>query len=134
MYLLDTMVISELRRKHCNHKVKQWRLSHLSIALFLSVASLFEISRGICAQEKSCPEFARELYTWIAKLKTEYNDRILLVTEEIAMEWGRISFLTCNYNLDNLIAATAKVHNLTVVTRNLRHFQLTGVPCVNPWE
>lgn len=134
MYLLDTMVISELRRKHCNRKVKEWRLSHRPDALFLSVASLFEISRGICAQEKSRPEFAAELSMWMSKLREEYSDRILSVTEEISVEWGRISFLAGNYGLDNLIAATAKVHNLTVATRNIRHFELTGVACVNPWD
>lgn len=134
MYLIDTMVISEFRKRNCDPKVEKWRLAIKRAALFISVVSLFEIRKGICAQEKTNPLFARELSVWIMVLQEDYRKRILPVTAKVAEEWGRISYTVGNSNADNIIAATAKVHNLTVATRNIRHFQAVGVSYVNPWE
>ena len=134
MYLLDTNVVSELRKKRCDPKVSAWAFENSGENMFLSVATFYEIRRGICAQERRNPLFAAELMQWINTLRRQFANRILPVSEDVAEEWGKISFLTKNTSTDNLLAATAKIHNLTVATRNIKHFKMTGVACVNPWE
>lgn len=134
MFLLDTNVVSEMRRKQCNKNLKRWIFKNDRSKYFISVVTIYEIQRGICAKENKDPVFAHILSDWIFSLKQNFNGRILSVTEDIAQEWGRISYTLGNINIDNLIAATAKVNNLIIATRNTRHFEQTGVSCVNPWE
>lgn len=134
MFLLDTMVLSELRKKHCSSQVTLWMRERSVEQCFLSVVSFFEIRRGICQQEKFNPVFAQDLSLWLESLREEFYKRILPVTEEVADEWAKISWAVGNSNADTIIAATAKVHNLTIATRNIKHFRPIGVPCVNPWE
>lgn len=134
MFLLDTNVVSELRKKQCDRNVANWILANNRYKLFISVVTFYEIRRGICAQERRNPVFASALSEWLLALKRNFYGKILPVSEAIADEWGRISYLVRNNSVDNMIAATAKIHQLTIVTRNVRHFELTGVSCVNPWE
>lgn len=134
MFLLDTNVVSELRKKHCNREVHHWIVERECDKIYISVVTLYEIRRGICAQAKTNPVFAHELSEWRNSLRHSFSGNVLPVTEEIADEWGRISFSMHNTSADNIIAATAKIHNLVVATRNIKHFRQTGVACVNPWE
>lgn len=134
MFLLDTNVVSELRKKHSNLNVRRWVVEREENDFFISVVTLYEIRRGICGQEMTNPVFAHNLSLWLETLRRGFHGKILPVSEEIADEWGRISFAVRNTSSDNIIAATAKVHNLVVVTRNIKHFQQAGVPCINPWE
>ena len=92
-----------------------------------------EIRRGICQQEKVDPIFAGRLSEWLDSILHLYGDRILPITTAIALEWGNISARVGNSGADNLIAATAKVHHLTVITRNIKHFAATGIEFYDPW-
>ena len=133
MYLLDTVVLSELRKPERNAGVTTWFNGKKDNELFLSALTIGEIRRGICQQEKKNPQFAARLSEWLDSLLFLYGDRILPISTQIALEWEVISAQTGNCSADGLIAATAKVHHLTVVTRNIKHFEITGVPCHNPW-
>lgn len=133
MFLLDTVVISELRKTSRNPGVVAWIQDKKDSALFLSALTIGEVRRGICQQEAKDHRFADRLSIWLDSILHFYGDRILPVTSAIALEWGNISARVGNNSADTLIAATAKVHHLTVVTRNCKHFEATGVPCLNPW-
>lgn len=133
MYLLDTVVLSELRKSERNSGVTAWLAGRKDSELFLSVLTIGEVRRGICLQARKDPQFAARLAEWLDAVLHFYGDRILPVSTDIALEWGSLSARTGNGSADNLIAATAKVHHLTIITRNVRHFEPTGVPCHNPW-
>lgn len=134
MFLLDTVVISELRKAQRNPGLVAWLQDKKDTDLFLSVLTIGEIRRGICKQEAKDPHFAHRLAIWLDSLLQFYRERLLPISSAIALEWGNISAHVGNSNADNLIAATAKVHRLTVITRNTKHFEDTGVPCLNPWS
>ena len=134
MSLLDTMVLSELRKKERNLGVTQWLSGKSDKELFISVVSIGEIARGIAQQDKQNKEFAKLLRRWLEKLLLRYGQRILPVDIPIAKRWGELSAQAHNAGVDILLAATAIEHNLTVVTRNERHLSQTGVRTVNPWQ
>jgi len=133
MYLLNTMVLSELRKKERNPGVTQWLSDKSDQELFVSVVSIGEIAKGIAQQDRQDKEFAKALRLWLDKLLLLYKDRILPVDIPIAKRWGELSVLVKNSGVDILLAATALEHNLTIVTRNERHFHHTGVNIINPW-
>lgn len=133
MYLLDTVVLSELWKKNRNPGVTKWFNKRREPELYISVLSLGEIRRGIYMQEGKDYDFVTRLTKWLHTVLLFYENRILPVIMEVALEWGIISGKTGNKGIDNLIAATAKVYNFTVVTRNVRHFEMTGVRLLNPW-
>ncbi|MCL1916437.1 MAG: type II toxin-antitoxin system VapC family toxin [Desulfovibrionaceae bacterium] len=128
------MVLSELRRKDRNPGVTQWFSGKTDKELFVSVISIGEIARGIAQQDKRNEEFARRLKQWLEKLLLLYGQRVLLVDIHIAKRWGELSVQAHNAGVDILLAATAMEHNLTIVTRNERHFSRTGVGIINPWK
>ena len=134
MYLLDTMVLSELRKKERNPGVTQWLTDKPDHALFVSVVSIGEIAKGIAVQDKQNREFAKVLRLWLEKLLLLYRERILPVDIPIAKRWGELSVHANNSGVDILLAATALEHGLTIVTRNGKHFSRTGATCVNPWQ
>lgn len=134
MILLDTVVLSELRKSQPSAAVVQWLSSQRDSELFLSVVSLGEIERGIEKKRSSDPAFADVLERWLDDLVNLYGDRILPVTPVIARRWGSLSATAGNDSADLLIAATAITHGLQVATRNVRHFAPTGVGVVNPFE
>ncbi len=134
MFLLDTVIISELRKRRPDTGVVGWVSGQHDDQLFLSVVTLGEIERGIERQRKPAPEFADELAAWIESLIGLYADRVLPVTPVIARYWGRLSARLGHDGADLLIAATALAHGLTVVTRNASHFKPAGVSVVNPFN
>lgn len=134
MYLLDTVVISELRRKQADVNVVHWFDTVASADLFLSTITVFEIELGIEQRQRDNPAFANDLATWLTAVLRLYGERVLPLTINIARRWGRISAQVGNKNLDLGIAATALEHGLTVVTRNVAHYAPTGVAIVNPFE
>jgi len=134
MYLLDTMVLSELRKKERNPSVTQWLSDKSDKELFISVVSIGEIAKGIAQQEKQNKEFAKLLKQWLEKMLLLYGQKILPVDVPIAKRWGELSVQAHNAGVDILLAATAIEHNLTIVTRNERHFSQTGVNIINPWQ
>ena len=134
-FLLDTNVVSELRKKRRNEpKVQRWLGSVYSEDLFTSVIVVGEIRRGIEKIRPTDPVFASQLELWLHKLQIDYKDRILSITEEIAEFWGTICPNDPLPEPDGLIAATALHHGITLVTRNVEHVRRSGVKLLNPWE
>ncbi|MGO4436651.1 type II toxin-antitoxin system VapC family toxin [Rhizobium sp. RAF56] len=132
MYLLDTNVISEARRG--SREALSWLRSVDPQSVYLSVVTLGEIMRGIALKRKSDPRAASHLEEWLRELRQDHRDRILPITDRVAIEWGRVAAIRPRGDADGLIAATAIVHELIVVTRNVGDFDDTGVPVVNPWD
>jgi predicted nucleic acid-binding protein len=134
MWLLDTMVISELRKRTPDHYVVSWLSSAHENSLFLSVVTISEIQRGIALQRSKDAPFAERLSYWLDELMRNYGDRVLPVTPEIACRWGELSACAGHDGADVIIAATALQHGLSVVTRNERHFAPYSVPVFNPYR
>ncbi|MET3615823.1 putative nucleic acid-binding protein [Rhizobium aquaticum] len=132
MYLLDTNIISEARRG--TPQAVSWLRSVNPLAVHLSVLTLGEIMRGIALKQKTDPKAADRLKEWLRTIRHDHADRILPLTDEIAVEWGRIAAIRPRGDVDGLIAATAIVHDLILVTRNVKDFDDTGATLVNPWD
>ena len=133
MFLIDTMVLSELRLRRRDPGVVTWISRQRPEDCFLSVVSIGEIERGIARKRSTDASFALQLAGWLDQLLRLYADRLLPVDVGVARRWGQLSADIGHTGADLLIAATALERGLTVVTRNLRHFGPTGVPTLNPW-
>ena len=134
MFLIDTMVLSELRRRERDPGVVAWISSQRHEDCFLSVVSIGEIERGIARKRVADQAFVAQLAGWLDQLLRLYDDRLLPMDVGVARRWGQLSASIGHDGADLLIAATALEHGLTVVTRNLKHFQSTGVATLNPWH
>ena len=132
MILLDTVVVSELRKARPNPRVIEWIRGLREGDVYLSVVTIGEIERGICKVRDA--EFAQALTRWLEDLLRFYGDRVLPVTPDIARRWGRLSAELGHEGADLLVAATAAAHRLTVATRNVRHFAPTGVSVFDPFK
>jgi toxin FitB len=127
-------VVSELRKRGPDPAVVLWWDSVPSDLLHLSVLTLGEIRRGIERLRQRDREQARVFEQWLARLKREFADRILDVSAPIAETWGEITGRTTLAAVDSLMAATALVHDLTLVTRDTRSLEATGVRLLDPWR
>lgn len=134
MFLLDTVVLSELRKRDRNPNVVRWLTGKATDDIFLSAITIGEIERGIVRQRGKDPAFAEALESWLGRTIQIYGDRILPVDTQTARRWGSLSARIGNDGADLLIAATALEYGLTVVTRNIRHFEPTGVTLIDPFE
>ena len=133
MYLLDTVVLSEMRKRQPYPAVVRWFASKPPDALYVSTITIGEIERGVDRQRERNPIFAEALESWLDQLLDIYADRILPVNVAVARRWGRLTARIGHLGVDLLIAATALEHGLTVVTRNIRDFQPTGVTVEDPF-
>ena len=133
MFLLDTDVLSALRRRDRHPTVARWIEAQRTADLHLSAVTVNEVERGIVRQQRRDPGFADELARWLDRVLTWYGDRVLAVDVPVARRWGRLSGAIGHDNADLAIAATALEHGLTMVTRNERHFAPTGVSILNPF-
>jgi hypothetical protein len=134
IYLLDTSVLSELRKgRRCNPGVAAWFSGVADADLCLSVLVLGEVRRGIETIRRRDDARATALDQWLARLVRDHGERILPVDRQVAEEWGRLTAVRAASVVDGLLAATARVHSLTLVTRNVRDVQWTGASCVNPF-
>jgi predicted nucleic acid-binding protein len=102
--------------------------------LFLSVLVVGEIQQGVARLRRKDPRQAATFESWLSRLRRKFADRVLPVSQEIALAWGRLSAGDPLPVIDGLLAATAMVHNLTVATRNVEDFERTGVAVFNPFE
>jgi predicted nucleic acid-binding protein len=133
-YLLDTNVLSELRKgPRCDPGVDRWFAECEDEQLFTSVLCLGEIRLGIDAVRPRDARFAARLQLWLDYILDSFEGRILPVGQEIALEWGRLAAPLSRAPVDELLAATALIHRLTLVTRNVRDVEHTGVQCLNPF-
>jgi len=133
-YLLDTNIISETRKARADGGVMAFLSAADATALFLSVLSLGELRKGVAAKRRSDPVAADRLGVWVDGIETTFVDRILPVDAPVARLWGEQSADRSLPVIDTLIAATALIHGLSLVTRNSRDFQATGVRLVDPWQ
>jgi predicted nucleic acid-binding protein len=134
MYLLDTNVVSELRKRKCSPAVAKWFNKVADSELYLSVITITEIEIEIERQRTLDPHFSDQLIAWLEQTLRAFGDRILPLTVNIARRWGRLSAQIGNKELDLAIAATALEHGLTVVTGHTKHFSRTGVTLLNPFS
>ena len=134
-YLIDTNIISELRRKDANPGVISWFAERPATTLYLSVLTLGEIRKGIEALPNSKRRLA--LRDWLeVDLPAFFTGRILLIDEAVVDRWGRLlaRIKRTAPAIDSLIAATALQHGLTLVTRNTADFKFPELDVINPWQ
>jgi len=132
-YLLDTCVISELRKPRGDPGVSAWMANIHPDEAHLSVLTLGEIRRGIELHRPKDPRASGALERWLLGLESHYPDRLLPITATIADRWGRLSLGQPLPVSDGLFAATALEHKLTVITRNVADFKRSGVNLINPF-
>jgi predicted nucleic acid-binding protein len=133
-YLLDTNVVSEFRKRSPDGRASDWIRSVKSSELYLSVLVIGEIRQGIERLARRDPAQAAAIESWSDRLVAGYADRIVPVTVEIADMWGRLNAGAPVPLVDGLLAATALVHDWTLVTRNVADMERTGVRLLNPFE
>jgi len=136
MYLLDTNVVSELRKGRNAHRgVRRWAQALPAASLYLSVVSILELEIGILLIARRDRRQGEILRTWMDRhVLPTFVDRILPVDTAVAQRCAALHVPDPRSDRDALIAATALVHGLTVVTRNTNDFQVTGADLINPWE
>jgi hypothetical protein len=133
-YLIDTNVISEVRKgPRADPNVSAWYGSISDDSLYLSVLVLGEIRRGIERRRPQDAGQAAALERWLAAILRGFSDRILPIDRAVADEWGRMGVSRPISVVDGLIAATAKVHAMTLVTRNIADVRDLGVAALNPF-
>ncbi len=133
MFLIDTDVLSALRRGERHRAAARWLEAQRTSDLYLSVVTIGEVERGIEQQQRRNPAFADELAGWLDRVLAWYGDRVLPVDLATAQRWGRLSAALGHESADLLIAATALEHGLAVVTRNVKHFEPAAVSVFNPF-
>ena len=135
MFLLDTNVVSELRKTQADPAVVAWARSVPAYKLYISAITLLEIETGILRLERRDPGQAATLRNWLeVHVMAAFAGRVLSVDGAVARRCARLHVPNRSNECDALIAATALVHDMTVVTRNTRDFAFSGAPVLNPWE
>ena len=133
-YLLDTNIVSELRKRTANPGVTAWFNAAPSADLFVSALTIGEIRRGVERLRRKDEAQALVIEHWLTGLRTIYRDHIVSIDSEIADRWGRLNVPERLPAIDGLLAATALVRGWTLVTRNTGDFARSGVRLLNPWE
>jgi predicted nucleic acid-binding protein len=134
-FLIDTNVISEVRKgARCDANVAAWYAAIEDDDLYLSVLVLGEIRRGIERARAGEPAKVRALEQWLSVVSRSFGNRILPVDQRVAEEWGRIRAKRSAPVIDALLAATARVYDLTLATRNTADVAGLGAEVVNPFE
>ena len=138
MYLVDTNVVSEIRKRDkANRGVAAFfgQAARDDVDLYLSVVTVGELRRGVeLIRHRGDKAQATRLENWLAGVLQEFGRHILPVDQETGQVWGRLRVPHHEHALDKLIAATALIHDLTVVTRNVDDFVGTGVRVLNPFD
>lgn len=133
--LLDTNVVWELRKgSRADARVRAWFAEVDEGEIYLSVLAIGELRRGIENIRRRDAVQAQALERWLTRLTRQHADRMLPVDRRVADQWGRFSNARSASPVDTLMAATAHVHEMTLVTRNVRDVAWTGVACLNPFE
>ena len=134
-FLLDTNIISEVRKgAKCDPNVAAWYDAIDDADIYLSVLVLGEIRKGVERTRSSNPDQARALGKWLSTVVSSFAERILPVDQAVADEWGHMGAKRRVSTVDALLAATAKVHGMTLATRNVSDVADLGADFVNPFE
>ncbi len=134
-YLLDTNILSEIRKgTRCDPHVHAWYASIAEADLFLSTLVLGEIRKGVELVRARDPGKAAALEGWLGRVEVAFGDRVLGIDNAVAHRWGRMSALRPTPVVDGLLAATAAVNRLTLVTRNDGDVAGLGVKVLNPFR
>ena len=135
MYLLTAGVISELRKPKADANVVAWARSVIAPRMFVSVVTLKELEIAVLRMERRDPAQGEVLRTWLKRhVMPAFDARILPVDAAVALRCAHLHVPDQANESDALIAATALVHGLTVVTRNVSDFKSSGVAVINPWD
>ena len=138
MYLLDTNVVSELRKarsRKADANVTEWAAGIPPLSLFLSSITILELETGVLLLERRDPAQGGVLRIWLDNhVLPAFAGRILVIDTAVAQRCARLHVPDRRSDRDSLIAATALTHGLTVVTRNIADFAPTGVPIIDPWQ
>jgi predicted nucleic acid-binding protein len=132
-FLLDTNVISEIRKPSPDARVEEWFALIFPDDLFLSVLVVGELRQGVQSLARRDPVQARSLEHWLRELVESFHDRLAPITVGIADRWGRLNVPDPLPVIDGLLAATALEHDWTLVTRNVSDFAASGARVLNPW-
>ena len=137
MYLIDTDVISELRKKETtNPGVVAFfkEVSSSDAPLYLAAVTIGELRRGVeLVRYRGDAKQAQMLERWLDALLADFGDSVLAFDADVAQVWGRLRVPHPENPLDKQIAATALIHDLVLITRNVKHFSATGVKLFNPF-
>lgn len=137
MFLLDTNVISELRKLgdgKANERVAKWVSRNDASSFYISALTLMELEIGILRMERRDAEQGKRLRRWMDRhVLPEFLERTLPVDSAVALKCARLHVPDPRTERDALIAATAIVHGMTVVTANVVHFETTGAEVIDPW-
>jgi toxin FitB len=135
MYLIDTNVLSELRKGRRGHSgFFRWSSSIEKSELYISVLVLGEIRRGIQKKRSKDPAQADVLESWLARVKIDFAIRTIGITPEIVDRWGSFRIAASNSQIDGLMAATAEAHGLVFVTRNVKDVAYSDAKILNPFD
>ncbi len=138
MFVLDTNVVSELRKaRHgrADPNVVAWADSVDAGALYISAITVLELEAGVLRMERRDPSQGAMLRTWLdQQVLAEFKDRVLPIDTAVAKRCAGLHVPDPRAERDALIAATALVHGMTVVTRNTMDFASTGAPLIDPWS
>jgi hypothetical protein len=132
-YLLDTNILSETRRKKADERVMAFLAGAEPSALYISVLTLGELRKGVALKKRSDPDAAQRLAGWVDGLEFSFADRILGIDAATARQWGDWSAERPRPVIDTLLAATASVRDLTLVTRNTSDVLDLQVKVLDPW-
>lgn len=133
-YLLDTNVVSETRKQRPYQGVLDFLAGAETSRLFVSALTVGELHKGVAAKRAEDAAAAEHLRDWLSTIETTFTRRVLPVDAAVARRWGELSARRSLPVVDTLIAATALVHGLTLVTRNVRDVRATGADIFNPWQ
>jgi predicted nucleic acid-binding protein len=133
MFLLDTCVLSEGIKVEPHSAVMRWMKFQDQSTLFISAVTVGELHYGVARLSSSAKQ--RELGLWVDEIEQRFADRVIVLDDIVAKQWGYLRAANPNTpTVDGQIAATALAYGLTFVTRNLKHFRLGGLSVINPWD
>jgi hypothetical protein len=133
-YLLDTNVLSETRKRQADEQVMSFLSEAEPSAIYISALTLGELRKGVARKNQADPESATRIGSWVDGLELSFSERILGIDSAIARLWGELSAQRPRPVIDTLLAATAMVHELTLVTRNGSDVHDIPVKVLDPWK